>query len=154
MEWFKKQKKWISIIIFFSRVKILLAGTQAQWDESGRRLLLGDNAGGGGGHATADQIPVYCHLNLNLLLLCAHKIDRVYFQIWMSPDIPEHNSYVNCRPRRAVLCPTLWSTHCLNFAFILHVQRMTINQIYKEKETLRCMSVLIKMWALQLFHNI
>ena len=48
---------------------------------------------------------------------------------------------------------TLWNTHSLNFAFLLHVQHMNFNKLYKEKETLRCMSVFIKMWALKLFHN-
>jgi hypothetical protein len=71
----------------------------------------------------------------------------------MSPNIPERNPYVNCRPCAAVMFPTLCNTHSPNFVFIFNVQHITINKIYKEKETLRFMSVFIKLRALKLFHN-
>ena len=41
---------------------------KAQWDRRGGRILLGDNTFGGGGHATADRVPVCWSLDLSCSL--------------------------------------------------------------------------------------
>ena len=47
-----------------------------------------------------------------------NKTPKIYFEtrLAVSPGIPKRNSYVNWRLCGAVLCPTLWSNHCLNFS--------------------------------------
>ena len=41
---------------------MLLAEMESQLDEGGGRILLGDDAVDGGGHAAVDQVPVYLSL--------------------------------------------------------------------------------------------
>ena len=59
------KRKKLEIKTFLKRVpNFLLAWMKSQWDESGGRILLGDNRWPGG-RAVADQVPVCCSLDFN-----------------------------------------------------------------------------------------
>jgi hypothetical protein len=45
---------------------------KAQLNESDGRILLGDNSGGWGGHAAADQVSVCCSFDLNCTPFHSH----------------------------------------------------------------------------------
>ena len=101
---------------------------KAQWDEGGRRILLGDDTGGGRHHNVAGQVPVYWSSDFNCTLFYIHKYvaDNIHSQfrhaqIWICAGTSGRQLL---HSRRSVCVPLLQAYKFRPTLFILVLPRV------------------------------